>query len=181
MGQLVNQHQLAAKLKRSRASLIAWARDGMPVARRGGPGRATLYDVDRVTAWIRQTGRGMRPELEPIPLAHANVCTVPDVLVPPAQIPAEDLLMGRVLEHAMGGIVTLLIARGVPDEAALDAFDVLLMGAYSALEAMTGRNDSFIPTDGVLSLLMDEDGRKAIIAHAKRGAPNYAPHLASMN
>jgi hypothetical protein len=164
----VNQHQLAARLKRSRASIIAWAKDGMPVAKRGGPGRATFYDLDKVVAWIGETGRGIRAELPPMPpLERADVYTTSGR--PPLIEPAE-LLLGRVLEAGLGGIVATLIGAGVPDEIALEAFDGLVVAAYSVLELETGKEDSLIPMDGALRLLMDDGGRAQIIAHARKVA-----------
>src|SRR5690348_4125249 len=80
VGQLVNQHQLAAHLRRSRASIVSWAKAGMPIARRGGPGKPTLYDVEQVQAWLERTGRGIalhRPELPPMPRRRPETPEVP--------------------------------------------------------------------------------------------------------
>jgi len=74
--ELVNQHALAALLRRSRASLVAWAKLGMPVAQRGGPGRETLYNPVVVAEWLKATGRGQRPELAPMAM---TVPTEPEI------------------------------------------------------------------------------------------------------
>lgn len=66
-GGLVNQHRLSKLLGRSRTSLVKWAREGMPVAKPGRRGRESLYDPAAVFAWLEQTGRGQRPELQPMP------------------------------------------------------------------------------------------------------------------
>jgi hypothetical protein len=161
---LLNQHQLAAKLRRSRAAIIHWEREGMPVAKRGGPGRPTLYDLAEVSAWINRTGRGLhRPAQAPMQLAQVSRAANP-------QISEGERLLGRVLEEGLGGIVALFLVHGVPGDAALSAFDTLVVAAYSVLEQHTGRDDPLIPMNGALRLLMDDAGRAQILEHAQHVA-----------
>ena len=55
---LVNQRQLALLQRVSRATIIAWTREGLPVAQRGGPGRPTLYDEAAAQRWCLAQGKG---------------------------------------------------------------------------------------------------------------------------
>lgn len=160
MGKLVNQHALAHRLGRSRAAIVAWALEGMPVARRAGQGRPTLYDVDLVLEWMRRNGRGVGRRAEqftqelPTPAAIAE------------SLSAAEIALGRTLERALVPSIAGLIERGLAAEAALGIFDELVVWTYSALEIEL-RREVEIPIHGTLELLMSDAGRAQIVELAQ--------------
>ncbi len=64
------KRELAKKLGVSERALTTWQNEGMPVLEHGRRGQPSYYDLARVIAWIRQTGRGlnMRAGAGPIDL-----------------------------------------------------------------------------------------------------------------
>ena len=161
-GKLVNQHALAALLNVSRGAIICWARQGMPVAQRGGQGRPTLYDVDQVRTWQLRNGRGLLRG--GAPSRAATLAPIPTTALSASR---EELLFGCALERALIGSVGLMMAAGLPGPAALGVFDEFLVAVYSVL-ALDNELDAQIPVFGALELLMDEEkGRPRLIELAK--------------
>lgn len=50
---LVTRRELAQKLGVHMQTITKWEREGMPIARRGRKGRASLYRVSEVSAWLK--------------------------------------------------------------------------------------------------------------------------------
>jgi len=161
-GKLVNQHALAAILNVSRAAIIVWAREGMPVAQRGGQGRSTLYDVDQVRAWQLRTGRGLLRG--GVPWRATTSTPIPAAALTASR---EELLFGCALERALIGSLGLMMRAGLAGPAALEVFDEFVVAVYSVL-APGGEVDAQIPIFGALELLMDEEtGRPRLLELAK--------------
>jgi hypothetical protein len=59
MGLIVDRKQLCTALGASSSTVTGWERLGCPTERKGrGRGMKSLYDFDRVRAWLAETGRG---------------------------------------------------------------------------------------------------------------------------
>jgi hypothetical protein len=59
MGLIVDRKQLCAAIGAASSTVSTWERLGCPTERKGrGRGMRTLYDFDRVRAWLAETGRG---------------------------------------------------------------------------------------------------------------------------
>jgi len=58
MARLLNQRLLATVLGVSRATIIAWGKEGLPIAKRNGAGREVLYDEGAVQRWCLLEGKG---------------------------------------------------------------------------------------------------------------------------
>lgn len=183
MGERLNQHQLARRLCRSRMSIIAWQREGLPFLEAGGHGRAKLYDLDAVLAWLQRTGRGMRPDLPAIAMsapALAPASPAPASQQAPTQVQTSafrlqtpDVLLGWLLARAAVGLAALALERGLAGEAALELVDEFIVVAYDVLEEHLGR-EALIPLDGEIAMLLNDDGRALLLERAQRIAEQLA-------
>jgi phage terminase Nu1 subunit (DNA packaging protein) len=68
--QLVTRAELAKRLECHEVSITRWQREGLPVARRGGRGRASLYDEVAVRAWLLAREAAAKAEDAPLDLAQ---------------------------------------------------------------------------------------------------------------
>jgi hypothetical protein len=163
---LINQHQLAAIIHRSRATIANWARDGMPVAERAGQGKPTLYDLAAVRAWMTRTCKMAGPAPAPAVQTSAPIA---------AKLLRAEIALGRALERALVPCLGLMMSRGIEGSVALQVFDEIVVAIYSALELECGPElggrDSTIPIFGDLELLMDDgEGRPALLQRGRECA-----------
>ena len=78
---LLNQTQLASIMRCSRASIIAWTKQGLPVVQQAGRGRPKLYDFDTAREWCARNGAGYTRQASVARIRRA------ELLAPPAPRP----------------------------------------------------------------------------------------------
>ena len=67
---LLTRRQLAAALDKHEITIIKWQREGLPIAKRGGRGRASLYSEAHVRAWLKQREEAAAAPTGPLDLVQ---------------------------------------------------------------------------------------------------------------
>lgn len=165
MSELLNQHQLAERIKRSRVSIIQWEKRGLPVAQDQGRGKQKLYDPAAVLAWMERTGIGGRIDLPRPPAVQTSAL--------PATASEIEIQLSRVISATVPGLVFLALRRGFSAEVALEIADELVCVAYAHLERYLGRESLLLMDSDGLQLLIDPAGRQLLIENAKRSVQEY--------
>lgn len=160
----VTQTELAEHVGRSRTTIIAWERRGLPIARRGGPGRPTLYDLAAAEAWINREGVGLRADFpakaRPAPAESRDAFS------------EAEAILSATLSDSVAMVAGFGVLYGLTGSAALRLFDLVLLALLGHLEKHLGRAAN-VSVGSEIGLLFDPEGRAALIERASAWAAQH--------
>jgi len=110
---LLTRRQLAAVLEKHMMTVTKWEQDGMPVAKRGSPGKASYYSEPVVRAWLQlREEAAAKPSAVNVPAERARKERAQAILIEQAYaIRARELLPREEVERAWSGVVSAVRSK----------------------------------------------------------------------